>query len=157
MFDETTERFDGTHKELFLQKYARSPISFTGRPILDNLVAALIEVFKVRYDPPPTDAGLQMLEFVRTALREGSDKEDVIKGLRSYRYPQLTDSLHREGWLVKTIRDHLAQPGWPVDDKASRQETKLRSSTLQPPRINETRNIKWWSADLLRAIPMGLR
>ena len=120
-------------------------------------MAALIEVFKVRYDPPPTDADLQMLEFVRTALRESSDKEDVNKGLRSYRYPQLMDSLRREGWLVKTIRDHLAQPGWPVDDKASRQETKLRSSTLQPPRINETRNIKWWSADLLRAIPMGLR
>ncbi len=91
MFDETTERLDGspvgsTHKELFLQKYTRNPISFTGRPILDNLVAALIEVFKVRYDPPPTDADLQMLERVRTSLREGPDTENVIKALPAYRY-----------------------------------------------------------------------
>lgn len=134
MFNDTAERTDGkivggSEKRSFLQNYSTEPISFTDRPVLHSLVATLTETFAVRYSHEPSARELAALEDVQTEMREGPKRDNALQNLFAYRYQQWMDNLNRDGWLVKTIRDHLSEPGWPLDDQHSRQDTLPLSST----------------------------
>ncbi|KJA18890.1 hypothetical protein HYPSUDRAFT_204985 [Hypholoma sublateritium FD-334 SS-4] len=142
IFNEVDHLTDGSNaggrlKLSFLQYYSQEPISFTNRPALHSLVETLITTCAIRYDTPPTAINIAALEIVRKSFQEGPEKELVLENIVGYRYQQKMEDLQSEVWLVKTIRDHLAMPGWPVDDKTSRQEMPPMSSTpyIRPFRV----------------------
>ncbi|KJA18888.1 hypothetical protein HYPSUDRAFT_44722 [Hypholoma sublateritium FD-334 SS-4] len=130
MFNYTAERTDGSTsgggpKLTFLQNYSEQPISFTNRPVLHSLVETLTKTFAIRYASAPTAEDVRDLE----KFRAREDMAEFIPRSVAYRHEQHVNKIHSEGWLVKTIRDHLAMSGWPVDDKPARQATISLSST----------------------------
>ncbi|KJA18889.1 hypothetical protein HYPSUDRAFT_44723 [Hypholoma sublateritium FD-334 SS-4] len=125
MFDAVDQRIDGGvqgggSKNYFLTNYSRLRAIFTDRPVLNSLVDTLAETFAVRYAVKPSAEDVKNLE----KFRAREDLAEFIPAATAYRYEQQVTKIHSEGWLVNTIRDHLAQPGWPKDDPPSRQRTR---------------------------------
>lgn len=127
MFNETAECTNksiqgGMQKLLFLQNYLTEPILFKDRPAMHSLVETLTAAIAFRYAAAPTVKQVHTLEGM--LLMKGIPALDrAIKELPVYIYQQKIAKFYSEGWLVKTIRDHLAKLGWPMDDKPSLQKT----------------------------------
>ncbi|KJA18891.1 hypothetical protein HYPSUDRAFT_44727 [Hypholoma sublateritium FD-334 SS-4] len=103
------------------------------RPGLHSLVETLTKTFAIRYAGAPTAEDVKDLE----KFRAREDLAQFIPRAAAYRYEQQVNKIRSKGWLVNTIRDHLLQLGWPVDDKTSRQEILPMSSTpyIRPFRV----------------------
>lgn len=124
MFNEIDACLDGGvsgggHKTYFLLGYFRKGTMSTDHPVMDSLVDTLTATFDIRYTIKPTAEDIETLENVRTDMPEGPRKERVIQTLHVIRYQQRMDKLQSEGWLVNTIREHLAMLGSSTEDDKS--------------------------------------
>lgn len=130
MFNLVAAHSDGTVsggklKIHFLDHYSpQMGVIFADCPVLDSLVETLTDAFSVRYAAAPTPEDVKALEIM--CARE--DLAKYIPGTTVYRYEKQMDKLHREGWLVTTIREALADPRWPEDDEKCHQIVQSRQA-----------------------------
>jgi len=109
-----------------LQAVLANEVTFN--PPLDRLIKDLTDHLRVRYfQIEPSD--LETLEDAEkwiTQLEQGSGDTklqlEMFRRMRAsnpaYKFTKNLERLERRNWLVETLRTHLAQSDWPLNDGA---------------------------------------
>ncbi|KAF9479478.1 hypothetical protein BDN70DRAFT_993435 [Pholiota conissans] len=122
-----TEYTGGLGKESYLLTYLQKGLRFTGRPEMDNLMAYLSSVLRVRYEAEPSQTLKDDADLFEKKLEEAKQKGDpseiqyaqiFLRGNVAHLYKNRMSLLTTKGWFTETLRAYVAKGEWPKD-KAS--------------------------------------
>jgi hypothetical protein len=126
-------------------------LRFSGRPALGALVRELRdESLAVRYECPPTPEDYENLKSLEAEFAEHPNIacldvfRNALTNSKAYRYPLRLARLTARGWVVDTIRKHLAAADWPRDNATPQQ-------VVPGPETGPRRKIKIYQAPEERA------
>jgi hypothetical protein len=99
-------------------------VKFDRRPQLDKLIRELTEAFAVRYEEPPSDEQLGVLN----QMLSSNVPPSFLHENTAFKYQKHLNDLVAPSWLVDTFKRHLNADFWPPSDKARGQPIGTGSS-----------------------------
>jgi hypothetical protein len=99
-------------------------VKFDRLPQLDKLIRELTETFAVRYEEPPSDEQLGVLN----QMLSSNVPPSFLHENTAFKYQKHLNDLVAPSWLVDTFKRHLNADFWPPSDKARGQPIGTGSS-----------------------------